>query len=287
MQSSGLPYSGARLYFYSPGTTTPLNVYSDSALTTPIIQPVSADSKGQWVQIYMQPIPYRVQIKTSADVLIADYDNVDEGPGNTSGITAVASGGTGASTASGARTNLGLGALAVLNTVSTSTIDDSSITSAKIVDGTIATADIGALQVTLAKLATDAYTSGTWTPAVAFGGASVGVTYGTRAGNYIVVGKLCTVNFSITLTSKGSSVGNVSITGLPFTSANATAPNFGVGTVANQGGAGITGTTGFSISPNVAVAGLLGLTTGSAANVTDTQLSNTSVIQGSITYLTA
>jgi hypothetical protein len=216
MQSSGLPYSGARLYFYSPGTTTPLNVYSDSALTTPIIQPVSADSKGQWVQIYMQPIPYRVQIKTSADVLIADYDNVDEGPGNTSGITAVASGGTGASTASGARTNLGLGALAVLNTVSTSTIDDSSITSAKIVDGTIATADIGALQVTLAKLGTDAYTTSTWTPTVAATTGTI-TTIVNRAGIYYKIGAVVLFRIGFDITTNGTGSGSIDISAFPFT----------------------------------------------------------------------
>ena len=36
--------SGAKLYFYSPGTSTEKAVYSDSGLTTPIAQPVTADS---------------------------------------------------------------------------------------------------------------------------------------------------------------------------------------------------------------------------------------------------
>lgn len=54
--------------------------------------------------------------------------------GTISGITdlAVADGGTGASTAAGARTNLGLGDLAVLNTIGTSYIDDDAVTTAKI-----------------------------------------------------------------------------------------------------------------------------------------------------------
>lgn len=75
----------------------------------------------------------------------------------------VASGGTGSTTASGARTNLGLGALAVKATVATADIDADAITNAKIaddsidsehyVDGSIDTAHIGDSQVTSAKIA--------------------------------------------------------------------------------------------------------------------------------------
>ena len=57
---------------------------------------------------------------------------------------------------------------------------------------------------------------------VSFGGASVGVVYGVRTGTYTKVGRQVTVNGYMSLTSKGSSTGNVLITGLPFTVANGT-----------------------------------------------------------------
>jgi hypothetical protein len=50
------------------------------------------------------------------------------------GTLALANGGTGATTAANARTNLGLGSLATLGTVGTSEITDNSVTAAKIVD---------------------------------------------------------------------------------------------------------------------------------------------------------
>src|SRR5437899_10514888 len=66
----------------------------------------------------------------------------------------------------------------------------------------------------------DDYEEGTWTPALAFGGGTTGITYGTQAGGYTKVGNRIDAWFRIVLTSKGSSTGAASITGLPFTIAN-------------------------------------------------------------------
>ena len=63
----------------------------------------------------------------------------------------------------------------------------------------------------------DDYEEGTFTPTIAFGGAAVGVTYTTQSGRYTKVGRLCTVNIYIVLSSKGSSVGSLAVLGLPFT----------------------------------------------------------------------
>ena len=86
--------------------------------------------------------------------------------GDTLPLTA---GGTGATTASGVRTAIGLGALAVKSTVATADIDADAITNAKIaddsidsehyVDGSIDTVHIGDDQITTAKIAENAITT--------------------------------------------------------------------------------------------------------------------------------
>jgi hypothetical protein len=60
------------------------------------------------------------------------------------------------------------------------------------------------------------YSTGTWTPALDFGGASVGITYNTQVGQYTRIGNLVTIFCDIELTSKGTSVGAARITPMPF-----------------------------------------------------------------------
>ena len=68
----------------------------------------------------------------------------------------------------------------------------------------------------------DDYEEGTWTPNWTFGDASVGVTYTSRVGWYTKVGNLVTANCYLDLGAKGTSVGDVAISGLPFVSSNVT-----------------------------------------------------------------
>lgn len=60
------------------------------------------------------------------------------------------------------------------------------------------------------------YAEGTFTPGLTFGGGSTGITFSTQTGKYRRIGNLVFVSINLVLTSKGSSTGQASITGLPF-----------------------------------------------------------------------
>lgn len=82
------PISGAKLYFYDPGTTDDRTVYQDDALSLAHAQPVVCGSDGLVPAIYVPTDTYRVKGFTSADVPISgfDYDEIS-GPIDTSGLT--------------------------------------------------------------------------------------------------------------------------------------------------------------------------------------------------------
>jgi hypothetical protein len=79
VQSSGIPYGAARLYFFQAGSTTPALVYQDILLATAHPQPVTATDQGLFPAIYLDPASttnYRIQLKTSAGVLVYDQDDI-------------------------------------------------------------------------------------------------------------------------------------------------------------------------------------------------------------------
>lgn len=105
--TNGDPVAGALLYFFDTTTTTPRNVYSDAALSVAYSQPIEADAAGRWPQIFVGTGVYKYRVTTPAGAVLEECDPVDPSLSTNSGALAVASGGTGATDAAGARSNLG------------------------------------------------------------------------------------------------------------------------------------------------------------------------------------
>lgn len=111
----------------------------------------------------------------------------------------------------------------------------------------------------------DDYEEGTFTPTIAFGGASVGVTYLAQSGRYTKVGNAVHFKVRIQLSSKGTSVGAMTIEGLPFA--------FGAGDPCAVDAwidymTGLSGSTAGRIAAGTSISVCMN-GTGSNANITD------------------
>ena len=76
--NSGVILSGGKLYTYAAGTTTPKATYTSSSGNTAHTNPIILDSAGRVPggEIWLLSAPYKFALYTSADVLIATYDNI-------------------------------------------------------------------------------------------------------------------------------------------------------------------------------------------------------------------
>lgn len=75
IDENGQPMAGAKLYSYVAGTSTPQALYSDSLLTTPLANPVVADSGGLFPELFVLPTGYKLDLQTSAGVSKWTADN--------------------------------------------------------------------------------------------------------------------------------------------------------------------------------------------------------------------
>ena len=77
--NTGVPLAGGKIYTYVAGTTPPAVTYTTSAGNIAHTNPIILDSSGRvpggeiWI---VMGSAYKFTLKTSADVLIATYDNV-------------------------------------------------------------------------------------------------------------------------------------------------------------------------------------------------------------------
>jgi microcystin-dependent protein len=109
--NSGVPLAGGLIYTYLAGTTTPLVSYTSSTGLTAHPNPIVLDSAGRINEVWVaEGTNCKFVLKTSTNVLIGTYDSLFP---IASLPVSIYNGGTGATTAEGARINLGLGTFLV------------------------------------------------------------------------------------------------------------------------------------------------------------------------------
>ena len=76
--NNGVILSGGKLYTYAAGSTNPQATYTNSSGGTNHTNPIILDSAGRVPggEIWLNAPPYKFVLNTSADVLIATYDNI-------------------------------------------------------------------------------------------------------------------------------------------------------------------------------------------------------------------
>lgn len=86
--SAGDPVSGAKAYFYQTGTTTPVTVYSDTALSVAHASPLVADSSGVFAPVYYgSATAVKVVVTNASDVTLYTIDPVRKVSGSASAAT--------------------------------------------------------------------------------------------------------------------------------------------------------------------------------------------------------
>lgn len=156
-------------------------------------------------------------------------------------------------------------------------VDDSSgpfCSNMKFTGGGTASADANTL---------DAYTEGTFVPALGFVGGSTGITYTSRGGTYTRIGDRVFFTLSMILSSKGVDTGNAIISGLPLT-VSATA-NFPASLSFNTVAAGVgDGFVSADLQATTTTIFLHKFSAGSRVRISDADLTDTSTITISGSY---
>lgn len=127
-----------------------------------------------------------------------------------------------------------------------------------------------------------ASTETSWTPAVAFGGSSTGITYSTQVGQYMSIGYLVVAMFNLVLTNKGSQTGAATVS-LPLAAGGTS--RVGSGWVSNY--SNLTSVTTFpwlNIAASATTASLLIAGSATVSSVADTNFANNTTIQGLMVY---
>jgi hypothetical protein len=123
------------------------------------------------------------------------------------------------------------------------------------------------------------------TPQLNFGGAHVGMATSASSGVCNRFGKRVTCDFNIALTAVGSSTGIATITGLPFTSSGAYAGSAILSYTSGMSGLASAPITGF-VSLGTTSLNLMQQNATATTNLTNSNFTSSSVIYGTVSYLT-
>lgn len=86
LSNAGAILPGWKLRFYKTDSTILAGIYANGDLSTPLDNPVVADTDGMMPVIYLNPLQvYRVQLFTASDVMIDDVDPFDVSRGTGGG----------------------------------------------------------------------------------------------------------------------------------------------------------------------------------------------------------
>jgi hypothetical protein len=121
------------------------------------------------------------------------------------------------------------------------------------------------------------YEEGTFTPGLAFGGGTTGITYSSQVGTYTRIGRVVEVGIQVTLSAKGSSTGIATITGLPFTVGSGIS-QFALSVNAMTAGVGDTHLQAIANASATTIT-LSDISAGGTVDLTDVDFTNTSRIR--------
>lgn len=148
-----------------------------------------------------------------------------------------------------------------------------------------------ATQVTSADANTlDDYEEGTWTPGFSFGGGTTGIIYSAQYGTYTKIGNTVRVTAYVQMSNKGSSTGQMRVTGLPFT-CNSNARGYSVQTAwLNNTVSALNGAIGCYVEPNsttIYYEKMSGGFYGAFQQINDTMVGNSTDTMINVTYQVA
>ena len=133
----------------------------------------------------------------------------------------------------------------------------------------------------------DDYEEGEWTGAPTFGGGNTGLT-GNFGGYYTKVGNMVTAYFRFQLTAKGSSTGQLQMTGLPYTAADGfLLINSGFGYMHRIAGAQTNGQMYVYVNGTTLEFQWAGYGSANTHNVEDDDCMDSTDIRGAVTYRVA